>query len=135
MNTSSFSTPSLVRISPYDVTKMQLNQHQHKSFRNHFEIVLLVILYLRFVSFSPLVLPPGRTFNDLNQYPIFPWVITNYDSEELDLTLPCNFRDLSKVMYSDDPSLFSSILKRGDQLGRNIVWGCVCAYMCECVWG
>lgn len=39
----------------------------------------------------------GRTYNDLNQYPVFPWVITNYDSEELDLTLPSNFRDLSKV--------------------------------------
>jgi hypothetical protein len=40
---------------------------------------------------------PGRTYNDLNQYPVFPWVLTNYDSEELDLTLPGNFRDLSKV--------------------------------------
>ncbi|KAG8125672.1 hypothetical protein E2320_020816 [Naja naja] len=30
----------------------------------------------------------GRTYNDLNQYPVFPWVITNYESEELDLTLP-----------------------------------------------
>lgn len=39
----------------------------------------------------------GRTFNDLNQYPVFPWVITNYDSEDLDLTMPSNYRDLSKV--------------------------------------
>lgn len=39
----------------------------------------------------------GRSYNDLNQYPVFPWVITNYESEELDLTLPSNFRDLSKV--------------------------------------
>ena len=39
----------------------------------------------------------GRTYNDLNQYPVFPWVITNYESAELDLTLPSNFRDLSKV--------------------------------------
>lgn len=39
----------------------------------------------------------GRTYNDLNQYPIFPWVLTNYESDELDLTLPSNFRDLSKV--------------------------------------
>lgn len=39
----------------------------------------------------------GRTYNDLNQYPVFPWVLTNYDSEELDLTVPGNFRDLSKV--------------------------------------
>ena len=35
----------------------------------------------------------GRTYNDLNQYPVFPWVITNYDSHELDLSSPNNFRD------------------------------------------
>ena len=40
---------------------------------------------------------PGRTYNDLNQYPVFPWVLTNYESEELDLTVSANFRDLSKV--------------------------------------
>uniref|UniRef100_A0A8C4I280 Neurobeachin n=1 Tax=Dicentrarchus labrax TaxID=13489 RepID=A0A8C4I280_DICLA len=44
-----------------------------------------------------------RTFNDLNQYPVFPWVITNYDSEELDLTLPSNFRDLSKPIGALNP--------------------------------
>ena len=27
----------------------------------------------------------GRTYNDLNQYPVFPWVLTNYDDEEIDL--------------------------------------------------
>uniref|UniRef100_A0A665TRB5 LPS-responsive vesicle trafficking, beach and anchor containing n=1 Tax=Echeneis naucrates TaxID=173247 RepID=A0A665TRB5_ECHNA len=45
----------------------------------------------------------GRTFNDLNQYPVFPWVITNYDSEVLDLTLPSNFRDLSKPVGALNP--------------------------------
>uniref|UniRef100_A0AAQ5ZY24 Neurobeachin n=1 Tax=Amphiprion ocellaris TaxID=80972 RepID=A0AAQ5ZY24_AMPOC len=45
----------------------------------------------------------GRTFNDLNQYPVFPWVITNYDSTELDLTLPSNFRDLSKPIGALNP--------------------------------
>ncbi|KAF2703728.1 beach-domain-containing protein [Pleomassaria siparia CBS 279.74] len=38
----------------------------------------------------------GRTFNDLTQYPVFPWIISNYTSEELDLTDPANFRDLTK---------------------------------------
>ncbi|MED6237394.1 hypothetical protein ATANTOWER_024033, partial [Ataeniobius toweri] len=38
----------------------------------------------------------GRTYNDLSQYPVFPWIITNYESAELDLTLPSNYRDLSK---------------------------------------
>lgn len=43
------------------------------------------------------VLLPGRSYNDLNQYPVFPWVLTNYESNELDLSLPSNYRDLSKV--------------------------------------
>nr|XP_006812132.1 PREDICTED: neurobeachin-like [Saccoglossus kowalevskii] len=46
----------------------------------------------------------GRTYNDLNQYPVFPWVLTNYDSNELDLTLPSNFRDLSKPIGALNPS-------------------------------
>ncbi|XP_057613300.1 lipopolysaccharide-responsive and beige-like anchor protein isoform X1 [Chionomys nivalis] len=45
----------------------------------------------------------GRGYNDLNQYPVFPWVITNYESEELDLTLPSNFRDLSKPVGALNP--------------------------------
>ena len=40
----------------------------------------------------------GRTYNDLTQYPVFPWVLADYTSEELDLTNPRTFRDLSKPM-------------------------------------
>ncbi|KAJ5775302.1 uncharacterized protein N7511_000313 [Penicillium nucicola] len=40
----------------------------------------------------------GRTFNDLTQYPVFPWVLADYTSDELDLTNPATFRDLSKPM-------------------------------------
>ena len=38
----------------------------------------------------------GRSFNDLSQYPIFPWIITDYKSENLDLNDPSIYRDLSK---------------------------------------
>ena len=38
----------------------------------------------------------GRTFNDLNQYPVFPWILADYDSETIDLNDPACFRDLSK---------------------------------------
>ncbi|XP_068101120.1 neurobeachin-like protein 1 isoform X2 [Hyperolius riggenbachi] len=38
----------------------------------------------------------GRTYNDLAQYPVFPWVLQDYSSEELDLNNPAVFRDLSK---------------------------------------
>jgi len=37
-----------------------------------------------------------RSFSDLTQYPVFPWVLSNYKSEVLDLKDPQNFRDLSK---------------------------------------
>nr|XP_032812267.1 neurobeachin-like isoform X5 [Petromyzon marinus] len=54
----------------------------------------------------------GRTYNDLNQYPVFPWVITNYESEELDLTLPSNFRDLSKPVGALNPKRAAFFVER-----------------------
>ncbi|KAJ8354366.1 hypothetical protein SKAU_G00219330 [Synaphobranchus kaupii] len=38
----------------------------------------------------------GRTYNDLSQYPVFPWVLCDYTSPTLDLDDPAVFRDLSK---------------------------------------
>lgn len=40
----------------------------------------------------------GRSFQDLTQYPVFPWVLADYSSEELDFEDPATFRDLSKPM-------------------------------------
>ncbi|XP_076002259.1 neurobeachin isoform X1 [Genypterus blacodes] len=54
----------------------------------------------------------GRTYNDLNQYPVFPWVLTNYDCEELDLTLPGNFRDLSKPVGALNPKRAAFYVER-----------------------
>ncbi|XP_068425985.1 neurobeachin-like protein 2 isoform X1 [Clinocottus analis] len=38
----------------------------------------------------------GRTYNDLSQYPVFPWILCDYTSPILDLEDPSVFRDLSK---------------------------------------
>lgn len=40
----------------------------------------------------------GRSYNDLTQYPTFPWILSDYESETLDLTNPTSFRDLAKPM-------------------------------------
>jgi beige protein homolog 1 len=40
----------------------------------------------------------GRSYNDLTQYPTFPWILSDYDAEDLDLTSVDSFRDLSKPM-------------------------------------
>jgi hypothetical protein len=36
----------------------------------------------------------GRTFNDVGQYPVFPWVLANYITDKIDLRDPKNYRDL-----------------------------------------
>lgn len=36
----------------------------------------------------------GRSFKDLTQYPVFPWIIQDYTSERLDLTNPATFRSV-----------------------------------------
>ena len=46
----------------------------------------------------------GRSFNDLNQYPVFPWLITNYSTDKI---LKKDFRDLSQpigMLELDDKS-------------------------------
>ncbi|XP_022771167.1 protein SPIRRIG-like isoform X2 [Durio zibethinus] len=40
----------------------------------------------------------GRGYSDLTQYPVFPWVLADYDSENLDLSDPKTFRKLDKPM-------------------------------------
>ncbi|KAK3582874.1 hypothetical protein CHS0354_012486 [Potamilus streckersoni] len=45
----------------------------------------------------------GRTYNDLSQYPVFPWILSDYTSEELDLENPAVFRDLSKPIGVVNP--------------------------------
>ena len=44
----------------------------------------------------------GRTYNDLNQYPVFPWIIADYTSATLDLNSAATFRDLSKPVGALD---------------------------------
>ena len=55
----------------------------------------------------------GRSYNDTCQYPIMPWVLSNYHSEEIpDLTDPNNFRDLSKPMGAINPSRLEDFIER-----------------------
>lgn len=45
----------------------------------------------------------GRTFMDLTQYPVFPWVLRDYSSDTLDLDDTSVYRDLSKPMGAQSP--------------------------------
>nr|XP_037272079.1 LOW QUALITY PROTEIN: lysosomal-trafficking regulator-like [Rhipicephalus microplus] len=46
----------------------------------------------------------GRSFNDLMQYPVFPFVLSNYADDVLDLSDSANFRCLERPMAVQDPA-------------------------------
>lgn len=60
----------------------------------------------------------GRTFNDLTQYPVFPWVLADYTSEELDLNDPATFRDLSKPMGAQKKSRMDTFIAKYQSLAE-----------------
>ena len=57
----------------------------------------------------------GRTYHDLAQYPVFPWVLSNYTSEQLDLSLISNFRDLSKPVGAQSEEAAQNYTKKYEQ--------------------
>ena len=58
----------------------------------------------------------GRSFNDLTQYPVFPWVLKDYTSEELDLTNPNSFRNLAAPMGAQTPARLAEFVERFETL-------------------
>ncbi|XP_058770921.1 protein SPIRRIG-like isoform X2 [Vicia villosa] len=56
----------------------------------------------------------GRGYSDLTQYPVFPWVLADYESENLDLSDPKTFRRLDKPMGCQTPEGEEEFKKRYD---------------------
>ena len=75
--------------------------------------------YLAFVNARA-----GRTVNDLTQYPVFPWVLADYESADLDLTDTSppetnkTFRDLSKPVGALNPKRLEGLLERFKAMPR-----------------
>ena len=44
----------------------------------------------------------GRTFNDLAQYPVYPWILNDYSSDKIDLKNSNTYRDFSYPIYAQD---------------------------------
>ncbi|XP_023152654.2 protein FAN [Amphiprion ocellaris] len=53
-----------------------------------------------------------RSCNDLSQYPVFPWVIADYSSSQLDMTNAATFRDLSKPVGALNKERLDRLLAR-----------------------
>jgi Beige/BEACH domain/Neurobeachin beta propeller domain/Domain found in Dishevelled, Egl-10, and Pleckstrin (DEP)/PH domain associated with Beige/BEACH len=57
----------------------------------------------------------GRSQRCLNQYPVFPWILSDYVSDELDLSDPEVYRDLSKPMGALNPDRLEGFKERYTQ--------------------
>lgn len=53
-----------------------------------------------------------RSFNDLTQYPVFPWVLRDFTSAELNLDDPAVYRDLSRPIGALNPVRLEQLLER-----------------------
>lgn len=54
----------------------------------------------------------GRSFNDLSQYPVFPWILQDYSSDVLDLSNASVFRDLNKPIGALEPNRLAMLRER-----------------------
>ncbi|XP_024399024.1 BEACH domain-containing protein C2 isoform X1 [Physcomitrium patens] len=63
----------------------------------------------------------GRTYNDITQYPVFPWVLADYTSEELNLDDPNLYRDLSKPVGALNPARLEKFLERYDNFDDPVI--------------
>ncbi|CAI2163768.1 11767_t:CDS:10 [Funneliformis geosporum] len=54
----------------------------------------------------------GRSFNDLTQYFVFPWILNDYESETIDLSNPNIYRDLTKPIGALNPDRLEQFVER-----------------------
>ncbi|XP_057852146.2 BEACH domain-containing protein C2 isoform X2 [Cryptomeria japonica] len=54
----------------------------------------------------------GRSYNDITQYPVFPWILVDYTSDSLDFGNPSIYRDLSKPVGALNANRLEKILER-----------------------
>ncbi|CEM00607.1 unnamed protein product [Vitrella brassicaformis CCMP3155] len=58
----------------------------------------------------------GRSRNDFSQYPIMPWVLSDYESPELNLDVDASFRDLSKPIGALNEQRLKDLVARMEDL-------------------
>ena len=63
----------------------------------------------------------GRTYNDLSQYPVFPWILSDYTSEHIDLSDPNVYRDLRKPIGALNAARLAEFRERYEAFGDPII--------------
>lgn len=111
----SLQPPNLVyvdKLSPEEILRKSdlTKRWQARQISNFDYLVTTTVLVV--MSQMQLNTIAGRTYNDLTQYPVFPWVLADYTSSELDLSNPAIYRDLSKPIGALDPQRLEEFKER-----------------------
>ncbi|KAK8838288.1 hypothetical protein M9Y10_035711 [Tritrichomonas musculus] len=61
----------------------------------------------------------GRSFNDAEHYPVFPWILTDYDNSTLDLNNQLIYRDLSKPVGALNEQRLKELLNKSKETRNN----------------
>ncbi|XP_023289005.1 protein FAN isoform X2 [Orussus abietinus] len=59
-----------------------------------------------------------RTFHDLTQYPVIPWIVQDYTSQSLDLNDPGVYRDLTKPIGALEPERLMRLKERYEEMSH-----------------
>lgn len=98
-----YSTLSLTLLYPLPQLELNLLCKDIYSTPSHTLSYPLPTLPL-IIIFSPFCSSEAdRSFNDLTQYPVMPWILADYCSTNLDLEEPLTYRDLSKPIGALSP--------------------------------
>ncbi|XP_054707013.1 LOW QUALITY PROTEIN: protein FAN-like [Uloborus diversus] len=57
-----------------------------------------------------------RSFNDLTQYPVFPWILSDYTSTSIDLSDPSIYRDLTKPVGALSEERLTRLKERYEEM-------------------
>lgn len=68
------------------------------------------------ISLNKICSLADRTFQDLTQYPVFPWVLCDYESETIDLNDSSCYRDLSKPVGALNEERLARLKERYDEM-------------------
>jgi hypothetical protein len=66
----------------------------------------------------------GRSYNDINQYPIFPWVLADYESKDLDFKNHAMYRDMTKPVGAFNAKRLAEFEERFKALKESSFDGC-----------
>lgn len=106
-----------IRESTIELIKQQLSEEESEKITDNIKLGEATKNWVngKMSNYDYLILlnsASNRTRNNLSQYPIFPWILTNYTDFELDLNNPDNYRDLSKPIGKLTKKRFDSFLER-----------------------